>query len=426
MPTPTACVRTVCGHRVSPEAERRARYPRAPLRRVRSTGWPRSRTGAPETPRPTRTGPPQPRYPRTTTQGPARDDPGHECQQLVGRRDFEIRAGDSDHDTGKPDQRRPQQDSRDGEGESREQQRPPYGNVSGDGDKTVAGRNVALPRSDPRVERGVPLDLAQQFPMLVGQFAPDPLQPGREALQAGHARTQLLPGPPRYPARLPHIQLLRHLHQRTIAMVHEVQGLRTDARLDLLGQRPYGRHGVLTVDILQTGAPERPPEAHGNRGTRPLLAGIGDPDRHNREAQLPVRRFLRLQRDACGPGAQFDDMGLRVTAALRIDLDRATTHQHTDRVAEHLVVAVHRVGVVLPAVHGDAPQCAEDGAQEELVEERRPRQGPREPLAAAKDEQRVDETVRDGSPRPAPGPPAGVVRGCPPGRKSRQRYPLRG
>ena len=126
--------------------------------------------------------------------------------------------------------------------------------------------------------------------------------------------------------------------------------------------------GSSPVDTLEVGAPEGTAEPHGHPRARPLLARIRDPNRHDREPQPPPRPVLRLQRDAGGPGAKLGQVRPGMTLPLGIDLDRSAPVQHGHRVAEHVLVAVHRGGVVLPAIHGNAPEQAQHRTQQEPFE----------------------------------------------------------
>jgi hypothetical protein len=68
--------------------------------------------------------------------------------------------------------------------------------------------------------------------------------------------------------------------------------------------------------------------------------------------------------------------------------------QRTDRGIERALIQMHQGRIVLAAVYRQAPEPAQKGAREGLIEERGLGERPRGSLSRPEDHQRIDERVR--------------------------------
>src|SRR6185295_8607955 len=116
--------------------------------------------------------------------------------------------------------------------------------------------------------------------------------------------------------------------------------------------------------------------------------------RHDPEAEAPVRGSLGPECNSRRAGSKRHERWLRVAGAFGKDLHGIAVDERLDCTAERVVVAMHLRGIVLLAINGQPTECAQERADEDLLEERRLGQGPRGPSRGEEYKQRIEQRVR--------------------------------
>ncbi len=100
-----------------------------------------------------------------------------------------------------------------------------------------------------------------------------------------------------------------------------------------------------------------------------------------------------LERDAGSAGLDPLNPRLGVGGAFRIDGDHVTAVEGGVAGGEGVHVAIHLVGIVLTAVHGDGTGCPEKAGQERIPEERGRGQVVHLAGEDGADQQRIDQVI---------------------------------